>query len=711
MSRIRRAVTLTFVALLATTPASALKFVALPDTQIYSEDRLPGSHDGPPVTDPAGTYRYFVDQTQWIVDNAERLGIDYVVHLGDIIDNDDVSVEWVRAKAAMDILHDAGVPYGTVIGNHDAHSRSSGRPYYETYVENFGPQRFQGRPWFGGASPTGASNYQVVGDAHHDVLFLNLAIAAPADELAWADEVLRQHRDKLVVLTTHAYMWDVFAAYGRYGEPAGGLASVAGDGSFDGIHGGQGKTAQEIYLELIRSHPNVVMAQGGHFDADLYRLDGRNGADLPVLEIVSDYQSLRNGGDGYLRIYDFDFPNDRIVVETYSPTLDRTRTTLEHFVNAVWLVYEFRDEVAEALDLTPEQAFAILASILKVDTVPGVDVVTAHPDYQREPAYYEQLLVDQFRGDVPPEIGELADWEGLWMGYFAADPADHTDNGSSIRSPDFTIALDFDRYVTGDRVVTDAQRTCIVGMAHQLAGRRGVLGQRSAHHERCLRDAKHGGFAGTTVDVCLARDPGGRLAQALATTRRFEAQRCTSSHQTPEFGFSGAAVLSQVAKAQSLGMTADLFGPTPIALAPASTDPRAYRCQVGVAGRTNALFETMLREALAHAKRSLAEGTRNVADLTVGMLETIDADREGAVARFRDALHARIARHCHGAGVVGPERFPGACKDVADDAEELTSCLERRARCRTCETLNAVHGSAVACDVFDDGESLNLSCP
>ena len=52
------------------------------------------------------------------------------------------------------------------------------------------------------------------------------------------------------------------------------------------------------------------MAQGGHFDADLYRLDGRNGSNLPVLEIVSDYQSLRNGGDGYLRIYEIDTTTD-----------------------------------------------------------------------------------------------------------------------------------------------------------------------------------------------------------------------------------------------------------------------------------------------------------------------------------------------------------------------------------------------------------------
>ena len=41
------------------------------------------------------------------------------------------------------------------------------------------------------------------------------------------------------------------------------------------------------------------------------------------------------------------------------------------------------------------------------------------------------------------------------------------------------------------------------------------------------------------------------------------------------------------------------------------------------------------------------------------------------------------------------------------DAYAFADCIEIRARCRACETLNGVHGSSVSCDFFDDGESLN----
>lgn len=703
----------TLVALLLTlfvTPAGAslspdtITFVSLPDTQIYAEDRLPGGSGGPPVTDPAGTYRYFTDQTQWLADNAAALGIDYVIHLGDIIDNDDVPVEWVRGKAALDILADGGVPYGTVIGNHDAHRASSGMPYYETYIDNFGPQHFTGEPWYGGASPTGVSNYQIIGDGEHQILFLNLALAAPQIELSWADEILKAHRDKLVVLTTHAYMFDLFLEFGRYGEPAPLVGAAAGDGRFNNIHGGDGKPSQEIYLEFIKSHPNIVMAQGGHFDADLYRLDGRNGSNLPVLEIVSDYQGLRNGGDGYLRIYEFDFATGQIHVQTYSPTLDRQRTTFEHFVNAVWLMYQFRDEVGDALGLNPDQAFALIASLFKLDVVPGVDVVGNHPEYLADPDFYDELFVDLFRGSIPSEIGTFSDWERLWVDFFAVDPSNPGDYGPSIRSPAFSIPIDFEQYVD-TTPLSSGQRGCLTAMAGQVGAQSGLLTKRNNHNERCVRDAGRGNLP-AGLDDCL-QNPSGAVVRSAERTERIDTTRCESLDERPRFGVTNAAIVNEAATSASLGMTSDVLGSANIASA--SADPAAFQCQTSATVRTNALLEKMLRTALREASRGLAGETRNTADLAVGMLGVINADPDGVVERFRTLLGARIARHCHGAGVDVASRLAGPCGD-GGDAEAVADCLERQARCRACETLNQVHGAAVSCDFFDDGASMNGSC-
>ena len=693
--------------------ATALKFVALPDTQIYSQDRYPGHGGRAAITDPLGTFRYYMDQTQWIADHWEELGIDYVIHLGDIIQTDTNPDQWLRAKSAMSLLDEAGVPYGTVIGNHDAHNKNSGRPYYEKYVEDYGPDQFVGKPWYGGASATGVSNYQIVGDGDVEVLFLNLALAAPAEELAWANAVLRQHRDKLVVVTTHSYMWDLFAFFGRYGEDPGPLGSLAGDGLFDKIHDGVGKTAQQIYEEFIQSHPNIIMAQGGHFDADLYRLDGRNGSGLPVLEIVSDYQSLRNGGDGYLRIYEIDAPNNRLSVETYSPTLDRTRTTFEHFVNSVWLIYQFREDVADVINSTPEEAFVLLTGLFRVDVVPGEDIIGQHPEYLADPDYYDQLLSDQFRDAIPPELGDLSEWEALWLNFFAADPDDPSNYGDSVRSPSFTVDLEFQRYLTANRIVTTKQRKCTIHsakLATRVAGSGGVLGKKNVQIERCIRDAGRARLGATTVNECMEADLAG-VTKAEDRTVDFVQTKCASVEAQPEFGFAGTTSAIEAAKSASLGMAEDVFGNSPLAVADASTERSAYQCQLNASIQSNALFERILRYALTQANRLLQEGTTNSADLTTGMLSEVDTDVKDVILRARSRLQRQLDRRCVDSGVDVASLLPGHCAEVGDDAEALAACLELRARCRACETLNGVQGSSVSCDFFDDGVSANATCP
>lgn len=688
--------------------AASVKFVALPDTQIYSDNRFPPGNNSVPVTDPLGTYRYFTDQTQWVADNAALLGIDFVVHLGDLVQSDDSSAEWARAKAALDILDVADIPYGTAVGNHDAHELTDGRPIYEMFVQDYGPQNFVGRSWYGGASPTGASSYQIVGDGQHEVLFLNLAIAAPANELAWADQVLLNNRDKLVVLTTHAYMYDIFTVAGRYGEPLGPLSGLAGDGLFNQFHGGAGKSAQEIFLEFIRSHPNVVMAQGGHFDADLYRLDSINGAGLPVLEIVSDYQGLLNGGDGYLRIYEFDFDTNQVHVETYSPTLDRHRTTFEHFVDAIWFIWKFRDEVADALGISDSQAFAILAALFQTDSVPGQDVVTQHPEYLADPTFYDQHFIEVFRGTVPPEVGTFSDWETLWVDFFAADSGDPMNYGPGARSPAFTVDIDFASYVN-TTLATSKQQTCITSMGAQVTRRGTLLGRRNKHSEMCIRDEARGKLL-SSVDACFDSDSA-RITQSESKSFQIEQSRCSATDQAPAFGVSSAAEVNQVARSESLGMTDDIFGPAPRPIASIQSDRDAHRCQLQVARRSNALLETMLRSALQEATRGLKDTTTNSADLARGMLGRINDDPNLLIARFRSILGRRIERHCHDTGVDIATHLPGACADSGAEVSELVDCLETRARCRACRTMNGVHGSALSCDYFDDGESVNLSCP
>ena len=86
----------------ASTDEQNFSIVVLPDTQHYSEC-YPG---------------IFTNQTQWIVDNQDRLNIKFVIHEGDIVEDADNDTQWMSANKSMSVL-DGKIPYGILPGNHD----------------------------------------------------------------------------------------------------------------------------------------------------------------------------------------------------------------------------------------------------------------------------------------------------------------------------------------------------------------------------------------------------------------------------------------------------------------------------------------------------------------------------------------------------------------------------------------------------------------
>ena len=76
--------------------------IVLPDTQHYS----------------ASYPDIFYKQMDWIVENKNPLNIQYVVHLGDITNNNKENA-WKVADKSFRILDDAGIPYSIVYGDND----------------------------------------------------------------------------------------------------------------------------------------------------------------------------------------------------------------------------------------------------------------------------------------------------------------------------------------------------------------------------------------------------------------------------------------------------------------------------------------------------------------------------------------------------------------------------------------------------------------
>jgi hypothetical protein len=430
--------------LTAAAQAESFTFVALPDTQIYAENRFPGDGRNPPTTEPRGTGAIFYDQTEWIRDHADALGIRYVGHLGDIVQDGDDLGEWALARDAMDILIDLELPLGTVMGNHDDNHVGF---YAQNYLDHFGPQVFQGQPWYVASSPNGGANFQLLEHGYYKIGFLNFSIDHPQQEIDWAQQIVMDNPDTIFIIGTHRYLFDLKIAAGRYGENLGALSFPA-----DPIAAvPEPNDAEELFHEFVSAHPNILMIHAGHFHSEWLRLDGLNSAGRTILQILTDYQSTRNGGDGYLRVYDLDLESGTFRFDTYSPTLDRQRTTIDHYVETIYLGWAQRADVMDVLGTDEAGYLAFLEAIFGNGPAPD-DFLLQHPDFDEpaERAYYQQYLTELFSNepDVPEQFLDITHWEGLWLIGFARTPTDPFDFADWVRSPSRTLEVDFSGYFT-----------------------------------------------------------------------------------------------------------------------------------------------------------------------------------------------------------------------------------------------------------------------
>jgi hypothetical protein len=261
--------------------ASPFTVVALPDTQVYSAFR-------PDI---------FVSQTQWILGNQTSENIRYVAHQGDIVDNRPIidgiqptyneAQQWANATDAMYRLDNTSprLPWGTATGNHDFPEdipRSAG------YLTCFGPSHFTGQPWYGGSYE--CSSYQTFAASGRDYLVLNIQDTWGSGVLDWAQDILNANRGKATIVNVHEYM----NSDGRYNQ---------------GI---------PLWDSLVSLNSQIFMVLCGHW-GDEHAQISTNAAGKAVYELLADYQDDPMGGNGYMRLLQFDEAKSMIHVDTFSP--------------------------------------------------------------------------------------------------------------------------------------------------------------------------------------------------------------------------------------------------------------------------------------------------------------------------------------------------------------------------------------------------------
>ena len=181
--------------------SSAFKIAVIPDTQNLA------------IRHP----EIFKAQTQWIADNSEKQNIKYVVHEGDIANNNNAP-QWENANDAMRTL-DGVVPYSVLPGNHDMGTKGSANTRDTTLYNTYFPvSDFAGTETFGaypGEPDKYENNYHTFHAGGTDWLVLSLEFGPRDPVLDWANEVVSSHPNHRVIVATHAYMYYDETRYNR----------------------------------------------------------------------------------------------------------------------------------------------------------------------------------------------------------------------------------------------------------------------------------------------------------------------------------------------------------------------------------------------------------------------------------------------------------------------------------------------------------------
>lgn len=272
--------------------------VLLPDTQMYT-DHFPG---------------ILWSQIRWVRDHAADLNLKFVMHLGDLVD-DDRDDEWATVDGAFKLL-DRTVPYLVVPGNHDYPNPLQDRGIKSASRFNavFSPYRFKDMPWYGGQYGVSAENsFAFFEAAGQKYLVIGMEFGPPDHVLDWTARVVQEHKDEHhIILVTHAYM---NRDNTRMGE--GDQSNPRGDDP-------NANDGEQIWDKLVRRHDNIDFVFSGHIDGTgllISKTDRRH----PVIQMLADYQTEEFGGRGWLRVLKFRPADRQIDVFTFSPWLNRFR--------------------------------------------------------------------------------------------------------------------------------------------------------------------------------------------------------------------------------------------------------------------------------------------------------------------------------------------------------------------------------------------------
>ncbi len=303
-------------------PAGTTSFTiaVLPDTQFYSRYA---------TTDESQQYQRkfgsepFSTQTKWIAANAADYSIPFCIHLGDLVDQVGKPNQWIVADAAMKVLENAKIPYSVLAGNHDVVTaydyrgvwdQSSGTDAQrnnasEPYIQWFPASRAAQQTTFRERDSSGWHEYHVFEQFGVKFMVLSLSWRISDRGIAWARDVIARNPTLPVILVNHQ------------------LLNI----DADAVSPLETEYGKMLWERLIRDNDQIFLTLNGHHHGAAW-LTKTNDFGNPVEEMVVDYQMDYQGGNGLMRLYEFDFTANKIDVMSFSPwVVQKPKNTLNQF--------------------------------------------------------------------------------------------------------------------------------------------------------------------------------------------------------------------------------------------------------------------------------------------------------------------------------------------------------------------------------------------
>lgn len=299
---------------------TSFAIAVLPDTQFYA--RYATTDEGQQFQNRYGSTPYAA-QTGWIASNARSYNIPFVIHLGDVVDQQGKPNQWRVADAAMQQLESAGVPYSILAGNHDVindydYQQPSDQDFgtdaqrqlsAEPYLQWFPGSRAARQSTFRERDSSGFHEYHVF--ESHGVKFMVLSLSWRVSDaaIAWARSVIARNPTLPVILSNHQ------------------LLNIDGDG-ISPLETAYGKM---LWAQLINDNDQIFMTLNGHHHGAAH-LRKFNAFGNEVHQMVVDYQMDYQGGNAMMRLYELDFSNNKIDVMSFSPwVVSKPKHTLNQF--------------------------------------------------------------------------------------------------------------------------------------------------------------------------------------------------------------------------------------------------------------------------------------------------------------------------------------------------------------------------------------------